>query len=55
MKPPLENNKWIRANKGQSLSIEYYDKEGNKLMRRFQILQKKCCLISIFYYLSFDF
>lgn len=34
MKPPSENIKWIRANKGEGLSIEYYDKEGNKLIRR---------------------
>ena len=34
MKPPSENIKWIKANKGEGLSIEYYDKEGNKLICR---------------------
>ncbi len=34
MKPPSENIQWIKANKGEGLSIEYYDKEGNKLIRK---------------------
>lgn len=33
MKPPTDV-KWIEAKKGEGLSIEYYDKEGNKLIRR---------------------
>ena len=28
------NIEWIRAEKGEGLSIVYYDKEGNKLIRR---------------------
>src|SRR5437868_4796500 len=28
------NIKWIKAEKGEGLSIIYYDKEGNKLIRR---------------------
>src|SRR5476649_1127428 len=28
------NIKWIKAEKGEGLSIEYHDKEGNKLIRR---------------------
>lgn len=34
MKPPSENIKWIKAIKGEGLSIEYHDKEGTKLIRR---------------------
>jgi hypothetical protein len=26
--------KWIKAEKGEGISIVYYDKEGNKLIRR---------------------
>lgn len=33
MKVPAEI-KWIRAEKGEGLSIIYYDREGNKLIRR---------------------
>lgn len=33
MKPPAEA-KWIKAEKGEGLSIVYCDKEGNKLIRR---------------------
>lgn len=33
MKPP-NDAKWIKAEKGEGLSIIYYDKEGNKLIRR---------------------
>lgn len=33
MKTP-ENAKWIKAEKGEGLSIVYYDKEGNKMTRR---------------------
>ncbi len=33
MKPP-NDAKWIRAEKGEGLSIVYYDNEGNKLIRR---------------------
>lgn len=40
MKPPSENIKWIKANKGEGLSIEYYDKEGNKLIRRKDLTPK---------------
>ena len=33
MKPPTDV-KWIKAEKGERLSIVYYDKEGNQLIRR---------------------
>jgi hypothetical protein len=33
MKPPTDV-KWIKAEKGEGLSIIYYDREGNKLIRR---------------------
>lgn len=33
MKPPT-NVKWSKAEKGEGLSIVYYDKEGNQLIRR---------------------
>jgi hypothetical protein len=33
MKPPTDA-KWIKAEKGEGLSIIYYDKEGNQLIRR---------------------
>jgi hypothetical protein len=33
MKTP-ENAKWIKGEKGDGLSIIYYDKEGNKMIRR---------------------
>lgn len=33
MKTPT-NIEWIKAEKGEGLSIVYYDKEGNKLIRR---------------------
>lgn len=33
MKTP-ENAKWIKGEKGEGLSIVYYDKEGNKMTRR---------------------
>jgi hypothetical protein len=33
MKTPI-NAKWIKAEKGDGLSIIYYDKEGNKMIRR---------------------
>ena len=33
MKPP-KDVKWITGEKGEGLSIVYFDKEGNKLIRR---------------------
>jgi len=33
MKSPTDV-KWIKAEKGEGLSIVYYDKEGNRLIRR---------------------
>lgn len=33
MKTPA-NAKWIKAEKGEGISIIYYDKEGNKMIRR---------------------
>ena len=33
MKPPTDV-KWIKAEKGEGLSIIYYDREGSKLIRR---------------------
>lgn len=33
MKPPTDAN-WIKAEKGEGLSIVYYDREGNKMIRR---------------------
>lgn len=33
MEPPADV-KWIKAEKGEGLSIVYFDKEGNKLIRR---------------------
>lgn len=32
-KPPIDIQ-WIEAKKGEGLSIEYSDKEGNRLIRR---------------------